>query len=140
MEGLAIDGTAVEELLGHIRVAGDGEQCRKHVDMRHDAVQHRAGLYLARPADEARHAPATFPVRILLASERAVGAVRPGVVLGAVVGGVHDDGVVGDAQLIELVEHLADLLVVHNHPVAVGILAALAEILFGDMGAEMHGR
>ena len=108
--------------------------------MRDDAVQHRAGLDLARPAHEARHAPAAFPVGVLLAAERRVGAVRPGVVLRAVVGGVHDDGVVGDAQLVELVEHLADLLVVDDHAVAVGVLAALADILLGDVGAEVHRR
>ena len=100
----------------------------------------RAGLDLARPAHEARHAPAAFPVGVLLAAERRVGAVRPGVVFRSVVGGVHDDGVVGDAQLIELVEHLADLLIVDDHAIAVGVLAALADILFGDVGTEVHGR
>ena len=65
------------------------------------------------------HAPAAFPVRVLLAAERRSRAVRPGVVLGTVVGRVHDDRVVGDPQLVELVEHHADLLVVHDHAVAV---------------------
>ena len=116
------------------------QQGREHVDVRDDAVEHRARLDLARPADEARHAPAAFPVGVLLAAERRVGAVRPGVVLRAVVGRVHDDGVVGDAELVELVEHHADLLVVHDHAVAVGILPALAEVLLGDVRAEVHGR
>ena len=138
--GLVADRAAVEELLGDVRIAGGGEQRRKHVDVRDDAVQHRAGLDLARPAHEARHAPAALPVGVLLAAERRVGAVRPGVVLRTVVGGVHDDGVVGDAQLVELVEHLADLLVVDDHPIAVGVLAALAEVLLGDVGPEVHGR
>ena len=88
----------------------------------------------------ARHAPAAFPVGVLLAAERRVGAIRPGVVLGAVVGGIHDDGVVGDAQLVELVEHLADLLVVGDHPIAVVVLPALAAVLVGEVGPEVHGR
>ena len=41
---------------------------------------------------------------------------------------------------IELVENLTDLLVMDDHAVAVGILAALAEILFRDVGAKMHRR
>ena len=73
------------------------------------------------------------------AAERRVGAIRPGVVLGAVVGGIHDDGVVGDAQLVKLVEQLADLLVVGDHPIAVVVLPALAAVLVGEVGPEMHG-
>src|SRR4029077_7697294 len=92
------------------------------------------------PADEAGHTPATFPVGVLLTAERAGGAVRPRIVLGAVVGGVHNDGVVGDTQLIELGENLTDLLVMNDHPVAVGILAAPAEVLFCDVGPKVHRR
>ena len=140
VEFLSVHRAAVEELLGHVRIAGGRQQSRKHVDVRHDAVQYRARLDLPRPAHEAGYAPAAFPVGILLAAERGGGAVGPGVVLRSVVGGVHDDGVVGDAQLIELVEHHADLLVVDHHPIAVRVLAALADIFCGDVRAEVHGR
>ncbi len=81
-----------------------------------------------------------FPVRVLLAAERRVGAIRPCIVLGAVVGGIHDDGVIGDAQFIKLVEHLADLLVVRDHAITVIILPALAAVLVGEVGPEVHGR
>ena len=70
------------------------------------------GLILPGQRSERRNAPAAFPVGVFHHAERRVGAVRPGVVLGAVVGGIHDDGVVGDAEFIELVEQFADLLVV----------------------------
>src|SRR5262249_53956910 len=49
-----------------------------------------------------------------------------------------DDGVVGDAELVELVKDHADLLVVHHHAVTVGVLPALAEILLSDVSAEVH--
>ena len=137
---LATDRGAVQELLGHVRVAGGREQRREHVDVGDDAVQDRTRLDLAGPAHEARHTPAAFPVRVLLAAERGVGAVRPGVVLRAVVGRVLDDGVVGDAQLVELGEHHANLLVVDDHAIAVGVLPALAEVLLGHVGAEVHRR
>src|ERR1700721_37035 len=94
------------------------------------------GLCFTRPAQERRNAPAPFPVRVLLGAERRVGAIRPGVVLGAVVGGIHDDGVVGDAQLIKLGEQLADLLVVSDHPIAVVVLPALAAVLVSEGGPE----
>jgi hypothetical protein len=67
-------------------------------------------------------------------------APGPGIVLGAVVGGIHDDGVVGDAQLVELGEQLANLLVVGDHPVSVVVLPALAAVLVGEVGPEVHGR
>ena len=137
---LAVDRRALKQLLGDVRIAGGSEQRREHVDVRDDAVVDRSGLDRARPADEARYAPAAFPVGVLLPAERRVGAVRPGVVLRTVVGRVHDDRVVGDAQLVELVEHHADLLVVHDHAIAVRILAALAEVLFGNVRAEVHRR
>ena len=87
-----------------------------------------------------RHAPCAFPVGVFLAAERCIGAIGPSVVLWAVVGGIHDDGVIGDAQLIDLVEDLADLLVVGDHPVAVVVLPALAAVLVGEVGPEVHGR
>ena len=60
----------------------------------------------------ARHAERAFPVGRLLALERRRAAVGPGHDLGAVVGRVDDDGVVGDAEVVELLQQLADLAVV----------------------------
>ena len=85
-----------------------------------------------------RQAP--LPVGVFVAAKRRVAAVGPSVVLRAVVGGVHDDGIVSNAQLVEFIEHHANLLVVHNHAIAVKILAALADVLFGDVRPEVHGR
>ena len=46
----------------------------------------------------------------------------------------------GDAELVELVEHLADMLVVRDHHVIVVALAvALALVLCGRVRPEMHG-
>src|SRR6185437_12313369 len=98
---LAADRATVEELLGDVWIAGGSEQRRKHVDVRDDASKNRAGLDLTWPAHKAWHAPAALPVGVLLGAERGRGAVRPGVVLRTVVGGVHDYGVVGYSQLVE---------------------------------------
>ncbi len=56
-----------------------------------------------------------------------------------VIGGVHDDSVVGDAQLVQLVQHLADQLVVRHHHVVVEALPALAQMLLSRVRAEVHG-
>ena len=65
-------------------------------------------------------------VRALLAAERRVAAVRPQHQLVAVVRGVDDDGVVGDAHVVELLEQRADLLVVLDHLGADDVFLAAA--------------
>ena len=97
-----------------------------------------ARLPLARPAQEGRHAVGALPVAVLLGAERRDRGVRPGVVVRAVVGRVHDDGVVGDAELVELVEDHADVAVVLDHAVVVLALAADAAVLRLHVGAEVH--
>ncbi len=52
----------------------------------HHPVLDLAGRHLARPAQDARHAEAAFHHGALAAGERRLSAVRPGEVLGAVVG------------------------------------------------------
>src|SRR5439155_24761878 len=114
--------------------------CRQHVLMGNDAVQHRASLDLAGPAHERRNAPGALPVRVLAAAEQRVAAIGPCVVLGTIVGGVHDDGIVGDAQFVKLVEHLTDLLIVRYHAIAVIVLSAFSTVLVCEMSSEMHSR
>ncbi len=62
------------------------------------------------PFDEQRHAKATFPGCALFAAEGSIAAVGPHHELVAVVGGVDNDGVVGDAELIELLEDARQLV------------------------------
>ena len=60
--------------------------------------------------------------------------------MGAVVGAIHDDGVVGNFQIVQQVEHFADMLVVVDHDVVVFRLptSGLAQALGLGMGAEVH--
>ena len=94
-----------EQLLLHIRHAGGGQQRGQHVFVRADVVDDGAGLDDAGPADGAGHAIGAFPVARLFVAERRRAAVRPGEFLRAVVGGIHDDGVVLEAEFLELGEH-----------------------------------
>src|SRR6478672_101165 len=65
-----------------------------------DLVGHTAGGDFAGPADHLGHPECAFPVGVLFAAERCSGAVGPGVGVGAVVGAVDHDGVLGDAQFV----------------------------------------
>ena len=59
-----------------------------------------------------------------------------------VVGGVHDDGVVGDAEFVEQIQQVTDEIVVIEHRVVVLRLPApgAANALGLGMSAEMHVR
>ena len=126
LEGLVADLHALEQLLLHVGHAGGGQQRGQHVFVREDVVEDGAGLDDAGPADGARHAVAAFPVAVLLAAEGRRAAVGPGELLRAVVGGIHDDGVVFEAEFLELVEQLADVRVVLDHAVGIDAEAGLA--------------
>ena len=138
--GAAVELHALQELLLDVRRAGGGGEGREPVLVRDDAVERRAGREVAGPAHEARDAVGAFPVRVLLAAERRGAGVGPGVVVRAVVGGILDDGVVGEAEVVDQLEQLADLHVVLDHAVAVFVLPGDAAVLRLHVGAEVHAR
>ena len=85
-----------------------------------------------------RDAVAAFPVGVLLAAERRRAAVRPAHRLGTVVGRVHDDGVVRDAELVELGQQLADHAVMLDHAVGVDPDPGLARDAGRQVGPDVH--
>ena len=133
---------ALLELLDDVGLARRGEERRQPVVVLDDLVGDDARRDLARPAHQQRHAERAFPVRVLLAAERRHRPVRPRVHVRAVVGAVHDDRVVGDPELVEQIEQLADVLVVVDHRVVVRRLpaAGLPEALGLRVRAEVHVR
>ena len=59
--------------------------------------------------------------------------------MGAIVGRVEDDRVIGDSERVEFFQHLADVLVMGDHHVVVLALAvAFAPMLFGAVSAKVH--
>ena len=140
LEGLAAHLIARAQLLLDLRLAGGGQQGGQPVEVAADAGDVGASGDPAGPAHQGRHAEGTFPVGVLLAAEGSHAGVGPAVHMRPVVSAVHHDRVVGDAQLIEQVEHLADALVVIDHHVVVFRLpaAAAAHILGPGVGAEVH--
>ena len=138
--GHVADRMALQQLILDLGISGHGEECRQPVVMRDDLVRHGARLDLAGPADHARHPIGALPVGVLFVAERRHRPVGPGIHMRAVVGAVHDKGVVGDAGIVERLQHLADVLVVIDHRVVVFALPAarLAPALRLHMRAEMH--
>ena len=136
----AVELGAGLEPVGDVGVAGRREQGDEPVVVADDAVEDLPGRDVAGPADHRRHAVGALPVRVLLVAERRHAGVGPRVHVRAVVGGVHDDRVLGEAVLVEEVEQVADELVVVEHRVVVLRLPAaglaLAAVL--DVGAEVH--
>ena len=138
LEGLVSDLHALEQLLLHVGHARGRHERRDHVLVGVDLVAHRAGLDDAGPADGGRHAVAALPVGVLLPAEGRRAAVGPGELLRAVVGGVHDDRVVFEAELLELVEQLPDHRVVLDHAVGIGAEAGLARALLLEVREDVH--
>ena len=110
---------ALLQFVADVRVARGCQQRRQPVVVLDDLVGHRARLDLAGPADQLRHPEGALPVGVLLAAERRGAAVGPGIAMRAVVGGVQDDGVLGDTEFVQHIEHRADVLVVVDHRVVV---------------------
>ncbi len=98
------------------------------------------GLMWPGQRDQRGHAIGAFPVGVLLAAEGRHARVRPGVHVRAVVGRIHDDGVVRHAEIVERLEHRADVLVVVHHRVVIGTLpaAGLPDALGLGVRAEVH--
>jgi hypothetical protein len=112
LESLAVRLVTLEELLFDVRFAGGREQGRKPVFVGSDLIADGSRLDHTRSPDRARYPIAAFPVGVLLAAKWGGAAVGPGHAFGAVVGRVHDDRVVGDAEFVELLQQLSDVAVV----------------------------
>ena len=99
-----------------------------------------AGGDVTRPTHQGRYPKGPFPIGVFLTAEGGGAGIGPAVDMGAVVGAVHDDRVVADAQLINEIEQFADALVVIDHHIVVFRLpaAAAADVLGPGVGAEVH--
>ena len=81
---------------------------------------------------------AAFPVGVLLAAKWRLTTVRPGEFLGAIVGRVHDDRVLGEAQIVQCLEHLTDRTVMFDHTVGIDAETGLAFTLGFEARPHVH--
>ena len=124
-----------------VGIARRGEQGREPVEPADDLVGDLTGRDVARPANHCGHTEGALPVRVLLATERRHRPIRPCVHVRAVVGRVDHDRVVGDPEIVELLEQRPDCSVVLDHAVRIfgaGSEARLVAMLWPHMGAQMH--
>ena len=138
--GAGADLVAGQQLLLDLCLPGGGEQRRHPILKGHDVVDHLPRLDAARPADRRRRAEAAFPGGRLLAPEGGVAAIGPGHHLGAVVGGVDDDGVLRDAEVVQLLQQLADMPVMLDHPIGIDAEAGDAPAFRLQPRPDMHPR
>src|SRR5580692_1115152 len=99
--------------------------------MRADVIHCCSGLDDSRPANEEGHTVATLPVGVLLAAEGGGSTVRPTQYLGPVVAAENDDGVIRDAEVIQLLEQNSDSVIEFLHTRAI-------EAVFGDHGLVLR--
>ena len=102
--GLLIDRVALLEFVNDGRLTGGSQERRQPIMVLHNLVGYLSGRNPAWPANHLRYPERALPAGVLLAAERGGGAVRPTVGVRTVVGGVHDDGVLSEAQFVEAVE------------------------------------
>ena len=104
------------------------------------------GSMMAGPADDQRSTHAAFPGGQLPALEGRGAAIREGDGLGTIVGGEGDDGVVELAHLLELLQHVADIVVHLLHagfvdaPVLAAGLADHRHVLVRQHRGDVHAR
>ena len=109
-------------------------------------ILNRARPNDARPTDDHRGAIPALPGLAFLALERCDATVRECDRLGAVVGGEHNDGVVGLAHLLDFLKDEADIVIhlLHAGFVDAPVLAALHAqhglILRRQHGHDVHAR
>src|SRR5437667_4704366 len=108
-----------EELLGNIGLARRSKKRRHPVLVRSDIIQDQAALDPAWPTHEDWHAPAPLPIGVFLTAKRRNSSIGPTIVMGTVVRGVDYDSIVSNAELVELGQHRADILVVGDHDIVV---------------------
>ena len=138
-----IDLGALEELFLDVRRAGGGSEGRQPILVGDEPIERLARREMTGPTDEARHAVGAFPVRIFLTAEGRGACIRPGVVVRAVVRGILNDGVVGDAEVVNELEQFTHVQIVLDHAVAVIVLsvdAGEALVFLFDVSAEVHAR
>ena len=135
-------GPALEQLVLDVGIASHCEQGGEPVQPGEHFVADFTCLDFTRPAHDRRDPEGTFPVGVLLVAERRGCRVRPGELVGPVVGGVDHDGVVGELQVVEGFQQFADVAVMLKH--AIGVLVAghttLALHRVAHVGKDVHAR
>src|SRR5271154_1418351 len=103
------------QLFIDVGIAGGRHKSGKPVKPGENSILNLACRNLAWPAEDRRAAETTFQRRAFAACEWSLSTIWPREVLCAVVGGEHQDGVVVNAHLLQLLHHRTDDIVELRH-------------------------
>ena len=126
--------------------AGDVDQRRQPVESGVQLVLDRAWLDVSRPTDDQRTAITAFPGLAFLSFERRHTAIGEGNRLSPVVGGEDDNRVIELAHVLELLQHIADIVVHLLHagfvdaPVLAAARADHVHVFVREHGRDVHAR
>ena len=131
---------SLQQLLFDVGIARGGDKRWEPVIAGKHAVNNRAWLDMARPADHRRYAEAAFPAGVFLSTERGFARIWPGGRHWAVIGGVNQDGIVFNAQIFNFLQHFTNHLVVLNHPVCIRPQTCGTNAAVFQVGFVVHTR
>src|SRR5262249_28082699 len=101
----------LEELALDVRGASGGRKCRKPVKPRANSIFDSARLDLSGPANHRGHTEAAFGDSALGGPERSHASIRPSEDFCSVVRGKNDNGVFGLADILEMFQECADIVI-----------------------------
>src|SRR6266568_2643872 len=140
LERLVSDLHTFQELLFHVGNTCGRKERGEHVFMRKDVIEHRARFDYTGPTNSTWHSVGAFPVSSFLVSERRLTAVGPSHLFRAVVGRIHHDGVVFEAEFFQFVEQQADVVIVLEHTIGINTEASLTFPFGRKVRPNMHAR
>jgi hypothetical protein len=140
VEGFGTRFETFEQVGLHVAAASCSHQCGQHVFVCAHFIDDGAGLDHPGPADHAGYAVCAFVLGIFFTAEGGSAAVGPAHNFGPIVGGIHHDGVVGDAQLVDRFQDLAHVHVVLHHTVWINAQSGFILGFIAQVGENVHAR
>src|SRR6266446_2979291 len=137
LEGFVAHLEAVQKFSLNVGLTGSSQKRRHEVLTGYDVVDDTTGLDRARPLRDHGDAESALKRCALLAAEWGIATIRPTEGLGAIVAGEDHDGIVGNAEVVQLLENAANCHVQLHDGVGVQAVTALVLPLRREMGPHM---
>src|SRR5215467_10792860 len=138
VEGLAPELAGLHALFDNVGIASRSGKCGNKVLVCEELVEHGAGFDHAGPADESWNSVASLKIGRFLASIGSATPIGPAHHLSAVIGRINNDGVVGNSQIIDLLEQLSYVGVMLYHAVGFNTQPGFTLGFLLEMGEDVH--
>src|SRR5215831_19557524 len=107
---------SAQQVLFEVWQSGCCRQSYKEILVTLNAIGFAAGWNFSSPTNQAWNALTAFPGSSFLTAERSIATIRPHNQLVSIVRAVNDDRIVGNTEVIQLLEYGADMFVMFQHP------------------------